>query len=110
MKKKSIKPCIPVERKETIRQTILGILEVMVLSAKEISTQVAITEKEVYEHLEHIRKTATGKKGYKLKVYPPVCKKCGFEFIKRDKLRKPGKCPVCRSESIKEPLFSIKRI
>ncbi len=107
MKNRSLKPYMPVERKETIRQAILGVLEGIKLSAKEISVQIAIPEKEVYEHLEHIRKTVVGKKEYRLKIIPPVCNRCGFEFIKREKLRKPGKCPVCKSESIKEPLFSI---
>ncbi|NWF98989.1 MAG: transcriptional regulator [Nitrospirae bacterium] len=109
MKNKPLKPCTPAERKETIRQAILHMIDGMVLSAKEISSQVAIPEKEVYEHLEHIRRTTGSKKECNLKVYPSVCKKCGFEFIKRDKLKKPGKCPVCKSESISEPLFSVNR-
>jgi hypothetical protein len=38
---------------------------------------------------------------------PAVCKKCGFVFAKREKLKRPGKCPVCRGESIREPRFTI---
>jgi hypothetical protein len=40
-------------------------------------------------------------------VTPAECRKCGFVFQKREKLKKPGKCPICRSESIEEPLFGI---
>jgi len=38
-----------------------------------------------------------------LMIVPAECKKCGFVFAKRDKFRKPGKCPVCKGESIQEP-------
>ena len=106
MGKKSKKPFIPVERQETIRQKINSILGGQALSAKEISAQISVSEKEVYEHLEHIRITVH-KTGFALIVTPAECRKCGFVFRKREKMKKPGKCPVCRGELIKEPLFSI---
>jgi predicted Zn-ribbon and HTH transcriptional regulator len=67
---------------------------------------VRISEKEVYEHLEHIRKTLS-KRDRQLVIVPAECAKCGFVFSKRERVRKPGKCPVCKAESIREPLFSI---
>jgi len=36
------------------------------------------------------------------------CKKCEFKFEERSKIRKPSKCPKCKSEWIMAPLFSIK--
>lgn len=109
MKKNQFKHHLPMERTETIRKTIIGILEDSLLSVKDISVHVKIPEKEVYEHLEHIRRTMESRKDCKFKTYPPCCRKCGFEFIKRDKLKKPGKCPICRSESIKNAKFTIER-
>lgn len=100
------KPFIPVERLETVRQKIISVLEGQTLSAKEISAEVSAPEKQVYEHLGHIRQTI--KKEYKLIITPAECRKCGFVFKKRERLKKPGKCPLCRSESIQEPLFSIR--
>lgn len=103
------KPFIPAERRETIRQNIISILRGhrgQNLSAKGISAHVSASEKQVYEHLGHIRQTI--KKEYQLIITPAECKKCGFIFKKRERLKKPGKCPVCRSESILEPLFSIR--
>lgn len=97
---------IPMDRRETVRQEIISVLERNTLSAKEISGIVRASEKEVYEHLAHIQKTVS-KQGDKLKIVPAECNKCGFEFKKRERLKKPGKCPVCRSETIREPLFSI---
>lgn len=106
MKDKPKGPFIPAERHATIRQQIMGILSEGTFSAKELSAEVKASEKDVYAHLEHIRKTAD-KKDHHFLVTPAECKKCGFVFSKREKLKKPGKCPSCKGESIQEPIFSI---
>lgn len=105
-KKKPKEPSIPLERMETIRQKIVSILYNNTLSAKDISSYVIIPEKDVYENLEHIQRN---KRDYFLHIKPPRCKKCSFVFKKREKIKKPGKCPVCRSRLIEEPHFSIKK-
>lgn len=105
-KKKPKEPSIPLERQETIRQKIVSILDNNTLSAKDISSYVMISDKDVYEHLGHIQRN---KRDYPLLITPAMCKKCGFVFRKREKLKKPGKCPVCRGTLIEEPLFSIKK-
>jgi predicted Zn-ribbon and HTH transcriptional regulator len=105
LKKERKQPPIPPERSETIRQGIISILDGRPHSAKEISAAVMISEREVYGHLEHILRSY--RRDHTLKIEPAQCKKCGFTFRKREKLKKPGKCPVCRGESIMEPLFSI---
>lgn len=89
----------------TVRQKIITCLEEGPVSAREISALVGIREKEVAGHLEHIRKTfATS--GRHLVVVPAHCKHCGYSFKKREKLSKPGKCPVCQESYISEPLFA----
>ena len=108
MNKKSKEPFIPVERHETIRQKIVSVLEGQTLTAKDISADVRISEKEIYEHLKHIQRTLNKSKHIFI-LAPAVCKKCSFVFRKRDRLKKPGKCPVCRSELIQEPLFSVRK-
>ncbi len=107
MKDKPKEPFVPVERHETIRREIIDLLKDNVLSAREISGRAGVSVKEVYEHLDHIQKSI-GKGGRSLKVIPAECKMCGFVFKKRERLKKPGKCPVCKGESIEEPLFSIR--
>jgi predicted Zn-ribbon and HTH transcriptional regulator len=107
LRKRPLKPSILPERQETVRQKIITLLEGQTLSAKEISPSAHASEKEVYEHLEHIQKT-TNKKELRLVITPAECRKCGFVFRKRERLKKPGKCPACHGELIKEPLFSIK--
>lgn len=104
-KKKHKEPHIPIERKETIRQEIIALLKDKHLSVRDISLQVMVPERDVYEHLVHIQRN---KRSCPFHITPARCKKCGFLFKKRNRLKKPGKCPVCRSELIEEPLFSIK--
>ncbi len=107
--KKPKKPSIPQERHETIRRSIQEALRGRTLSAKDLSSEVGIPEKEVWGHLEHVRKTLN-KKEHHLAVTPAECKKCGFVFRKRERLSKPGKCPVCKSQAIHEPTFSIHNV
>jgi len=107
MKKKAKEPFIPVARNETVRQKIISLLERNILSAKDISAEVGTSEREVYEHLEHIQRTVNKGKHHFI-ISPAVCKRCNFVFRKRDKLKKPGRCPVCQGELIQEPLFSIR--
>jgi predicted Zn-ribbon and HTH transcriptional regulator len=103
MKKKSAEPPIPRERRETLRREIITLLKEETLSAREISAGVGASEKEVYDHLAHIQKS----REQILQITPAECRKCGFLFRKRERLRKPGRCPVCRGESIKDPFFSL---
>ncbi|RJQ50471.1 MAG: transcriptional regulator [Nitrospiraceae bacterium] len=106
MKNKPRQPAVPPDRKETIRQGIVSALEGKTLTAKELSGLLRVPEKEVYDHLEHIRKTVH-KTGSALVVVPAECIKCGFVFRKRERLKRPGRCPVCHGESIEEPSFRM---
>jgi len=104
MKKKPRPPTIPAEKQATIRREIIALLLAEALSARELSARVHIPEKEVLDHLEHIR-TAVHDRGEKLRLVPAACKTCGFEFHKRERLTRPGRCPVCRGEQIREPRY-----
>ena len=106
MKNKPKKPPVPMDRRETVRQTIISLLRDKEYTAKELSGEVRVSEKEVYEHLGHIQ-ISLNTTGQSLHITPAECRKCGFVFKKREKLKRPGKCPVCRSESIEEPMFGI---
>jgi predicted Zn-ribbon and HTH transcriptional regulator len=107
MKRRPLKPFVPVERHETIRQKIISLLEISAFSAKDISVEIGISEKEAYDHLEHIQRTIN-QRNQRLVVTPAECKKCGFVFRKRERLTKPGRCPLCRNEAIQEPTFSVR--
>ena len=100
------RPSEPPEREETARRKILALLSGGPLSARQISTRAGIPEKEVYAHLPHLEKTVSSR-GKRLAVIPAECRKCGFAFRKRERLTRPGRCPVCRGESISETLFFL---
>ena len=108
MKKTVRKPAIPRAAQDTIRHAVIDLLCEQTVSAKEISAEVRIAEKEVYSHLEHIRLSLHATGGM-LQITPAECRTCGFVFTKRGRLTKPGKCPVCRHEAILEPLFTIRQ-
>jgi transcriptional regulator len=108
MKVKIKEPAVPAERFDTIRRRIISLLLEHPGTARQMSTELRIPEREVYDHLEHIRRTMH-KGEYRLLVQPAVCEKCGFTFRKRERLKAPGKCPLCRSELIADPVFDVVR-
>jgi predicted Zn-ribbon and HTH transcriptional regulator len=90
---------------QTIRQAMKELLREEPLSALELSRQLSVPEKEVYQHLQHLAR-APGE-GWRFRMIPSVCRKCGFTFTKRDRLTPPSRCPVCRSQSLQRPRFAI---
>ncbi len=91
----------------TIRQKIIEALKGNMLTAREISGAVGVKEKEVIEHLPHIERSVSGNKSGRFVIESPECLECGFSFRKRQRLKTPSRCPICRSEGIKEMRFGI---
>lgn len=107
MRRKPREPAVPAARLETVRKEIVSVLEGRTLTAKDISFEVRVSEKDVFGHLAHIQRSLA-KQERELVVTPAECVKCGFVFSKRDRLTRPGKCPVCKGSQIREPEFSIR--
>lgn len=99
-------PFVPAERTDTVRQSIVAVLRRDSVTAMDISEEVGIPVKDVYSHLEHIRHSLQ-REGRHLTVVPARCRSCDFVFAKRDRLKRPGRCPVCRGESISQPRYRI---
>ncbi len=59
--------------------------------------------KDVVYDLRHVRKS----EGNRFRVRPAECRNCGFVFRKREKVKPPSRCPMCRSERIDGPWLSI---
>ncbi|MBI5599784.1 MAG: transcriptional regulator [Deltaproteobacteria bacterium] len=97
---------LPPERRETARRAIIALIEKTPMTARDISAAVRVSERDVYRHLEHIQRTFRSA-GKTLVVTPARCRHCGFVFRKRERLTKPGRCPLCRKGPIDEPLFSV---
>ncbi len=100
------KPFAPADRKETTRRRILSLLSDRPLTARQISAKIGIPEKEAYAHLPHVKRTVA-RLGGRLAITPAECSQCGYVFRKRERPNRPGRCPVCRGESISEPVFAV---
>jgi predicted Zn-ribbon and HTH transcriptional regulator len=93
---------------KTIRQQLIDALMDREMTAIDLSQQVGIREKEVYEHLPHIARSVASQ-GKTLVVMSPRCLKCGFVFEGRKRVTRPGRCPKCRETHIESPTYTIRR-
>jgi len=91
---------------KTLREQMMMLLSENEMSAREISSAVGIGEKEVYDHLFHISRSIRSQ-GKKLVIRPSECMGCGYVFEKRKRFTRPGRCPLCKSEHIKQPLYRV---
>ena len=91
---------------QTIRQLIAGLLSEKELTVREISQRAGVREKEVYEHLPHVARSAAAL-GKKLVVLPFRCLDCGFVFEERKRFTRPSRCPRCKTSRLETPLYRI---
>ena len=108
MRRRAAKPAEPAVREQTTRQALRQVLRDVTCSARDLSQRVSVSEKDVAVHLEHLQRSL-GREGERLVIHPAVCKGCGFEFTKRDRLAAPTRCPRCRGGRIDPPRFTIER-
>ena len=92
---------------KTIRQQLIEILNEGERAAIDLSQDVGIGEKEVYEHLPHIARSVASK-GKELVIAPARCLKCGYVFEGRKRFTRPGRCPKCRETHIQRPTFRVR--
>ncbi len=90
----------------TIRQQLIFLLEQGEMSARDISQELKIQEKEVYEHLVHIKRTLKSRKKT-LHVDPFYCLICDYVFKDRQRMTKPGRCPKCKKSHIQGAMYRI---
>ena len=90
----------------TVRQKIIELLSDGEMDARELSREVSVREKEVYEHLAHIARSLAAR-GQKLVVNPAQCLSCGYVFKNRQRYTRPGRCPSCKNSHLLSPSFYI---
>jgi len=106
MRKDKGSPSLPRSRDVTVRSSIRHALLERQLSARDLSQLVAISEREVAGHLEHLDRSLKHR-GETLVVEPPACLECGFAFTHRQRFTRPSGCPQCRGRRISLPQFRI---
>lgn len=90
----------------TIRQEMIIVLGKTEMSARELSQAMGIREKEVYEHLSHIARSAVAQ-GKKLIVQPFRCRSCGYVFQDRKRFTRPSRCPRCKRSHLEEATYRV---
>jgi predicted Zn-ribbon and HTH transcriptional regulator len=73
---------------------------------RDLSRGLGVSEKEIHGHLEHIRRSVSGQ-GKRLEITPCECFSCGYVFMNRSRVKKPGRCPKCRQSHIQGAMFRI---
>jgi predicted Zn-ribbon and HTH transcriptional regulator len=96
----------PREAQETARVRLRELLRQGPATARELSERAHLSEKEVRHHLQHLMRSAQGR-GEQVNIEPARCEGCSFVFEGRDRLGKPGRCPVCRGSRIRPPRFGF---
>jgi transcriptional regulator len=91
---------------QTIRQQIVTFLARDEQSALDISASLRIREKEVYDHLSHIKRSLASQQK-RLNLRPAQCLECGYLFRDRKRLTKPSKCPRCKGTHIQDPKYRV---
>jgi transcriptional regulator len=90
----------------THRKQIIERLQEGPLSARELSKELSLSEREVYAHLPFVAQSARTK-GARLKVLPFSCLTCGYLFRERKRFTPPSRCPRCRSTHLEKPTFRV---
>ncbi len=99
-------PHPPPERRQSDRERLQQFLTAEPQPARALSQAAGLPERDVLEHLQHLQKSLKTHKR-RLVITPATCLDCQFVFHKRTRLARPGKCPVCRSTHLSEPLFAL---
>lgn len=97
---------IPPERSATIPSLIREALSAGPKTARDLSRELSVSERDVLRHVEHLERTLKAE-GAKLVVEPPECLACGFVFRKRERLNRPSRCPLCRGERLSAARFGV---
>ena len=98
----------PASRVSTVRAALRQALLAGPATARDLSSDVGLREKDVAEHLEHLGRSLLHG-GERLSVEPATCLSCGYLFAARTRLSRPSACPACRGTRIDPPVFRIEK-
>jgi transcriptional regulator len=94
-------------RSHTVRQDLALALRAGPATARDLSKAVGASEKDVTDHLVHLAKTLRAH-GEELVITPAECLECGFVFARREKTKRPSRCPRCATTRLTLPEFAIR--
>jgi len=90
----------------TTREEMHAALREGFATARDLSKRLAIPERDVAWHLDHLQRSAK-RRGERLEVEGSRCLDCGFAFPGRRRFERPGRCAKCGSTRLSLPRFRI---
>jgi len=87
------------------RKDLVDILKLRPISLHELALLLDTTPRDLEADLQHLFRSLHNDPLCPV-ITPASCRKCGFVFH-RDKLHKPGQCPLCKGTWISEPLITL---
>jgi len=99
-------PLPPPDRLQSSRERLLQVLSTEPQSARVLSRAAGLSEGDVCIHLTHLQKSLKAQRRH-LVITPASCLDCHFTFHKRERLTRPGKCPICHGTHLRDPQFSL---
>lgn len=87
------------------RKDLIEMLSQGPTSVARLARLLEVHPKDVEQDIKHLFKSLK-RSAHRVVVSPAQCRKCGFTFRKQ-KLRKPAKCPVCHGTWIEEPTLYV---
>ena len=91
---------------ETRRQQIMALLQKEEWPIEELAKHFSVHISVIHDDIIHIQKSL--KNGSTLEATPFVCYQCGFRFQRRKKLKRPSRCPKCKTTRISDTMIQIK--
>lgn len=91
----------------TDRQRLVQMITGARRSSRQLAELAGLPERQVEDHLTHIVRSLARDRTRRFVLDPSVCQDCGFVFRERTRLKRPSRCPRCRSEAISPPRFGI---
>ncbi len=92
--------------RQTTRQRMIALLALREHTALELSAALSVREKEVYDHLAHVRRSVVSQ-NKRFHIQPAQCLECRYVFRERGRLTAPGRCPRCKGEHIQDPKYRV---
>jgi predicted Zn-ribbon and HTH transcriptional regulator len=89
------------------RKDLIDLLHANPMTVTQIARHVRESPGDVADDIEHLL-LSLRHTDYSAVVVPARCRKCGFEFGEH-KLRRPSKCPECKSTWLTEARVGIER-
>jgi hypothetical protein len=91
---------------QTLRQWIVSLLSDQEMDVRDLSQELGLKEREIYEHLVHVERSVAASRG-RFVITPSQCLLCGYVFEDRRRLTRPSRCPQCRRSKLQNPSFRI---